>query len=208
MVSLRFAARAICERPLSRSPSLHHLVHVLECLYTLCNVSRYRPPIQPGSKYITPEGAKRLRDELHQLWHEERPRVTAAVAEAAAQGDRSENAEYTYGKKRLHEIDRRVRFLRKRLEGMTIVDSQADPGRRDPTRIYFGAWVQIESDRTLRWYRLVGPDEFDMAEDYISMDSPLGRSLLGKRLDDEVSVALPGGSTLLTVVAISYGPRP
>ncbi len=208
MVSLRFAARAICERPLSRSPSLHHLVHVLECLYTLCNVSRYRPPIQPGSKYITPEGAKRLRDELHQLWHEERPRVTAAVAEAAAQGDRSENAEYTYGKKRLHEIDRRVRFLRKRLEGMTIVDSQADPGRRDPTRIYFGAWVQIESDRTLRWYRLVGPDEFDMAEDYISMDSPLGRSLLGKRLDDEVSVALPGGTTLLTVVAVSYGPRP
>jgi transcription elongation factor GreB len=208
MVSLRFAARAICERPLSRSPSLHHLVHVLECLYTLCNVSRYRPPTQPGSKYITPEGAKRLRDELHQLWHEERPRVTAAVAEAAAQGDRSENAEYTYGKKRLHEIDRRVRFLRKRLEGMTVVDSQADPGRRDPTRIYFGAWVQIESDRTLRWYRLVGPDEFDMAEDYISMDSPLGRSLLGKRLDDEVSVALPGGTTLLTVVAVSYGPRP
>jgi transcription elongation factor GreB len=208
MVSLRFAARAICERPLSRSPSLHHLVHVLECLYTLCNVSRYRPPTQPGSKYITPEGAKRLRDELHQLWHEERPRVTVAVAEAAAQGDRSENAEYTYGKKRLHEIDRRVRFLRKRLEGMTIVDSQADPGRRDPTRIYFGAWVQIESDRTLRWYRLVGPDEFDMAEDYISMDSPLGRSLLGKRLDDEVSVALPGGTTLLTVVAVSYGPRP
>jgi len=171
-------------------------------------VSRYRPPIQPGSKYITPEGAKRLRDELHQLWHEERPRVTAAVAEAAAQGDRSENAEYTYGKKRLYEIDRRVRFLRKRLEGMTIVDSQADPGRRDPTRIYFGAWVQIESDRTLRWYRIVGPDEFDMAEDYISMDSPLGRSLLGKRLDDEVSVALPGGTTLLTVVAVTYGPRP
>jgi len=171
-------------------------------------VSRYRPPIQPGSKYITPEGAKRLRDELHQLWHEERPRVTAAVAEAAAQGDRSENAEYTYGKKRLHEIDRRVRFLRKRLEDMTVVDSQADPGRRDPTRIYFGAWVQIESDRTLRWYRIVGPDEFDMAEDYISMDSPLGRSLLGKRLDDEVSVALPGGTTLLTVVAISYGPSP
>ena len=208
MVSLRFAARAICERPLSRSPSLHHLVHVLECLYTLCNVSRYRPPIQPGSKYITPEGAKRLRDELHQLWHEERPRVTAAVAEAAAQGDRSENAEYTYGKKRLHEIDRRVRFLRKRLEDMTIVDSQADPGRRDPTRIYFGAWVQIESDRTLRWYRLVGPDEFDMVEDYISMDSPLGRSLLGKRLDDEVSLTLPGGATTFTVVAISYTLKP
>ena len=134
--------------------------------------------------------------------------MTAAVAEAAAQGDRSENAEYTYGKKRLHEIDRRVRFLRKRLEGMTIVDTLADPGRRDPTRIYFGAWVQIESHSALRWHRLVGPDEFDMAEDYISMDSPLGRSLLGKRLDDEVSVTLPGGATTFTVVAISYALTP
>jgi transcription elongation factor GreB len=171
-------------------------------------VSRYRPPTPPGSQYITPQGAKRLRDELDQLWHEERPRVTAAVAEAAAQGDRSENAEYTYGKKRLHEIDRRVRFLRKRLEGMTIVDPLAAPGRRDPDRIYFGAWVQIESDRASRWHRLVGPDEFDMAEDYISMDSPLGRSLLGKRRGDEVSVALPGGATTFTVVAVSYGVNP
>ena len=171
-------------------------------------MSRYRPPTQPGSKYITPEGAQRLKTELDQLWLEERPRVTQAVSEAAAQGDRSENAEYTYGKKRLHEIDRRVRFLRKRLEGMTIVDPLTDPGRRDPTRVYFGAWVQIESDTALRWYRLVGPDEFDMAEDYISMDSPLGRSLLGKRLDDEISVALPGGATLFTVISVSYGPRP
>lgn len=171
-------------------------------------MSRYRPPTPPGSQYITPQGAKRLRDELDQLWHDERPRVTAAVAEAAAQGDRSENAEYTYGKKRLHEIDRRVRFLRKRLEGMTIVDPMAAPGRRDPDRIYFGAWVRIESDRAARWHRLVGPDEFDMAEDYISMDSPLGRSLLGKRRGDEVSVALPGGATTFTVVAVSYGLKP
>ena len=175
-----------------------------------CTVSRYRPPTPPGSKYVTPEGAKRLRDELDQLWQDERPRVTQAVAEAAAQGDRSENAEYTYGKKRLHEIDRRVRFLRKRLEGMTIVDHQAETHRRDRTRIYFGAWVQVESDgargHDARWYRLVGPDEFDMAEDYISMDSPLGRSLLGKRIDDEVSVTLPGGTTVFTVVAVSYGP--
>jgi transcription elongation factor GreB len=168
-------------------------------------VSRYRPPTPPGSKYITPEGAKRLRDELDQLWHDERPRVTQAVSEAAAQGDRSENAEYTYGKKRLHEIDRRVRFLRKRLEGMTIVDPTAS-GRRDPTRIYFGAWVQLDADGALRWYRLVGPDEFDMAEDYVSMDSPLGRSLLGKKLDDDVSVTLPGGTTVFTVVAINYVP--
>jgi transcription elongation factor GreB len=171
-------------------------------------VSRYRPPTPPGSKYITPEGARRLREELDRLWHDERPRVTAAVAEAAAQGDRSENAEYTYGKKRLHEIDRRVRFLRKRLEGMTIVDPQANAGRRDPERVYFGAWVRIESARSQRWYRLVGPDEFDMAEHYISMDSPLGRSLLGKRLDDDVSVLLPGGATTFSVVAISYGLKP
>lgn len=168
-------------------------------------MSRYRPPTPPGSKYITPEGARRLQDELNQLWHEERPRVTQAVAEAAAQGDRSENAEYTYGKKRLHEIDRRVRFLRKRLEGMAVIDAAADLGRRDLNRVYFGAWVHLENTGgELRWYRIVGPDEFDMAEDYISMDSPLGKSLLGKHLHDEISVELPGGAALLTVVAISY----
>jgi transcription elongation factor GreB len=172
-------------------------------------VSRYPPPIPPASKYITPEGAKRLREELHELWHRERPRVTAAVAEAAAQGDRSENAEYTYGKKRLHEIDRRVRFLRKRLEGMTIVDLDSARSRRDPDRVYFGAWIQLENTAgEARCYRLVGPDEFDMASDYISMDSPLGRSLLGKGLDEEVTVALPAGAQTFTVVAISYGPRP
>jgi transcription elongation factor GreB len=172
-------------------------------------VSRYRPPTPPASKYITPEGAQRLRDELRELWHVERPRVTAAVAEAAAQGDRSENAEYTYGKKRLHEIDRRVRFLRKRLEGMTIVDLDMEHGPRDPARIYFGAWVQLENDAgDVRWYRLVGPDEFDMAHDYLSMDSPLGRSLLGKRLDDEVTVALPAGAHTFTVIAVSYGAKP
>jgi transcription elongation factor GreB len=172
-------------------------------------VSRYRPPTPPGSKYITPEGAQRLRDELDQLWHEERPRVTQAVSEAAAQGDRSENAEYTYGKKRLHEIDRRVRFLRKRLEGMAIVDPLADPERRDPRRVYFGAWVQIESGAgELRWHRIVGPDEFDMNARYISMDSPLGRGLLGKRLDDEVSIELPGSAAIFTVAAISYSLKP
>jgi transcription elongation factor GreB len=176
-------------------------------------VSRYRPPTTPGSKYITPEGAKRLRDELDRLWLDERPRVTIAVSEAAAQGDRSENAEYTYGKKRLHEIDRRVRFLRKRLEGMVIVDpcTTAGGARRDPDRVYFGAWVQLEhSTGELRWYRLVGPDEFDMAADYISMDSPLGRGLLGKRLDDEITVPLPSGADTVTIVAVQYGaaPRP
>jgi len=164
--------------------------------------------MEPGSQYITPEGARRLRDELDALWLEERPRVTIAVSEAAAQGDRSENAEYTYGKKRLHEIDRRVRFLRKRLDGMTIVDPAAAASRRDPERVYFGAWVQLErSDGQVRWYRIVGPDEFDMADDYVSMDSPLGRSLFGRNLDDEVSVTLPGGIDTVTIVAIHYGPR-
>ena len=172
-------------------------------------MSRYRPPTPPGSKYITPEGAKRLQDELDQLWHEERPRVTQAVSEAAAQGDRSENAEYTYGKRRLHEIDRRVRFLRKRLEGMSIIDPVAGLARRDPKRVYFGAWVQIESDAgALRWHRIVGPDEFDMDNDYVSMDSPLGRSLMGKGIDDEVTVELPGGAATITVAAISYAARP
>ncbi len=169
-------------------------------------MSRYRPPTSPGSKYITPEGALRLRSELDRLWLDERPRVTLAVSEAAAQGDRSENAEYTYGKKRLHEIDRRVRFLRKRLEGMIIVDSAADGLRRDPERVYFGAWVELEhSTGDRRRYRLVGPDEFDMAPDYVSMDSPLGRALLGKRLDDEVTVPLPSGADTVTIVAIRYG---
>ncbi len=172
-------------------------------------MSRYRPPVIPGSKYITPEGARRLRDELHALWHDERPRVTQAVSEAAAQGDRSENAEYTYGKKRLHEIDRRVRFLRKRLEGMQIVDPAAPGQRRDPNRVFFGAWVRLEhADGAARWYRVVGPDEFDMAEDYLSMDSPLGRSLLGKSLDEEISVALPGGVQAVTITGVSYGARP
>jgi len=172
-------------------------------------VSRYRAPVTPGSQYITPEGALRLREELHRLWHEERPRVTQAVSEAAAQGDRSENAEYTYGKKRLHEIDRRVRFLRKRLDGMKVVDPLAGGGRRDANRVYFGAWVQTRSSNgELRWYRVVGPDEFDMAEDYLSMDSPLGKSLMGKRRDEQITVQLPAGPCSLVIVEIHYGPRP
>jgi transcription elongation factor GreB len=172
-------------------------------------VSRYRPPTAPGSQYITPDGARRLRDELHRLWHEERPLVTQAVSAAAAQGDRSENAEYTYGKKRLHEIDARVRFLRKRLDGMTVVDPDATGQRRDPTRVFFGAWVRLaREDGDLRWYRIVGPDEFDMADDYVSMDSPLGKTLLGRRLDDELTVALPQGPERMTIVEIRYGPRP
>jgi len=168
-------------------------------------MGRYRAPQAAGSQYITPEGERRLRAELEQLWRVERPRVTQAVAEAAAQGDRSENAEYTYGKRRLREIDRRVRHLRKRLDGMTIVDQPPS----DPRRVFFGAWVSLEAeDGSQACYRIVGPDEFDMAAGYISMDSPLGRALLRKSLDDEVTVELPGGARTFAVVAVTYGAAP
>jgi transcription elongation factor GreB len=166
-------------------------------------MGRYRPPQATGSKYITPEGASRLKEELDSLWRVERPRVTQAVSEAAAQGDRSENAEYTYGKRRLREIDRRVRFLRKRLEGMVVVEQPPS----DPRRVFFGAWVAVETEDGLESrYRIVGPDEFDMAPGYISMDSPLGRALLGKRLDDEITAELPGGTRTFVIVAVEYAP--
>ncbi|HET8691478.1 MAG TPA: transcription elongation factor GreB [Steroidobacteraceae bacterium] len=154
-----------------------------------------------GSRYSTPEGAQRLRAELDQLWRVERPAVTRAVAEAAAMGDRSENAEYIYGKRRLREIDRRVRFLRSRLEGMKIVSSApADRGR-----VFFGAWVTIEDARgEVRRHRIVGPDEFDREPGYISMDAPLGRALLGKRVGDEVEIRLPGGLLAVEITAIDY----
>ena len=167
-------------------------------------MTRYRPSEKPGSQFITPEGAARLKQELDELWRVERPRVTQAVSEAAAQGDRSENAEYTYGKRRLREIDRRVRFLRKRLDGMTIVDQPPS----DPKRVFFGAWVTLESeDGTESSYRIVGPDEFDMAPAYISMDSPLGRALMRRSLDDEVTVELPGGARKFVIVEITYRAR-
>ena len=164
---------------------------------------RSAPPAAAGSRYITPAGAHRLRVELEQLWREERPRVTAAVAAAAAQGDRSENAEYTYGKRRLREIDRRVRFLRKRLEGMVVVERPPS----DTARVFFGAWVELEAgDGSRERFRIVGPDEFDMAPGYISMDSPLGRALLKRALDEEVSIEAPGGSRAFVIVAIDYEP--
>ena len=164
-------------------------------------MGRFQAPPPAASKYVTPAGARRLREELEQLWREERPRVTQAVAAAAAQGDRSENAEYIYGKRRLREIDRRVRFLRRRLQGMVIVDQPP----ADTQRVFFGAWVLLEAEDGARSrYRIVGPDEFDMAPGYISMDSPLGKALLRRRIDEEVSVETPGGSRLYVVVAIEY----
>jgi transcription elongation factor GreB len=164
-------------------------------------VIRYRTPEKPGSQFITRAGAERLKQELDELWKVERPRVTQSVSEAAAQGDRSENAEYTYGKKRLREIDRRVRFLRKRLDGMTVVDKPPS----DRRRVFFGAWITLEDDAGKQTkHRIVGPDEFDMAPGYISMDAPLARALMRKGLDDEVTVELPGGSRALVITAIDY----
>ncbi|HYL04215.1 MAG TPA: transcription elongation factor GreB [Steroidobacteraceae bacterium] len=164
-------------------------------------MGRSAPPSPAGSKYITPRGAQRLRAELEALWREERPRVTRAVAAAAAQGDRSENAEYTYGKRRLREIDRRVRFLRQRLAQLVVVDHPPS----DRARVFFGAWVELEAeDRTRSRYRIVGPDEFDLAPGYISMDSPLGKALLRKGLDEEVAVETPAGERVYLIVAIEY----
>jgi transcription elongation factor GreB len=166
-------------------------------------MGRNRLPQPKSSAYITPEGASRLRQELDYLWRVKRPQVTQAVSEAAAQGDRSENAEYIYGKKQLREIDRRIRFLQKRLDALVIVDRAPT----DSARIYFGAWVRLETDRgeTVE-YRIVGSDEFDLDKGLISIDSPLARALLKKTTDDEVILALPRGRTLYTVLEVRYSP--
>ncbi|HSG66414.1 MAG TPA: transcription elongation factor GreB [Gammaproteobacteria bacterium] len=165
-------------------------------------MGRYRPPPPPRSNYITPQGAAALKGELDRLWRIERPAVTRAVAEAAAQGDRSENAEYIYGKKQLAAIDRRVRHLRKRLASVQIVDRAPD----DAARIYFGAWFELddEAGRT-QLFRLVGPDEFDHRPEYLSMDSPLGRAVRGKGIGEDVVVEAPGGAKRYTVAHVAYG---
>ncbi|MBN1905252.1 MAG: transcription elongation factor GreB [Deltaproteobacteria bacterium] len=164
-------------------------------------MSRWRPPGTIASKYITPEGAKKLTEELQYLWKVERPSVTARVAEAAAQGDRSENAEYIYGKKRLREIDSRVRFLRKRLDGITVVDTIPD----DQDRVYFGAYVTLEDEEGEEVeYRIVGPDEFNIAEGKLSMDSPLGKAILGKEVDDEINISTPEGIKIFYISKIRY----
>jgi len=164
-------------------------------------MGRQRLSGPPGSKLITPQGLQALRAELDVLWRVERPRVTQAVSEAAAQGDRSENAEYIYGKKRLREIDRRVRYLQKRIPDLKVVDRPPD----DPTRVFFGAQVGLEDEEgRATEYRIVGPDEFDPERGWISIDSPLARALLKKTVDDEVLVTVPGGQHRYWVTAIHY----
>jgi len=164
-------------------------------------MSRYRAPVPKGSAYITAEGAKALQEELHQLWKIERPKVTHDVHEAAKNGDRSENGDYIYGKKRLREIDSRVRFLTKRLEELTIVDHPPS----DQNKIYFGAWITLEdNDGKEIVYRIVGPDEFNIKASSISMDSPLARCMLGKRLDDSFEFELQGKRTEYVITKIEY----
>jgi transcription elongation factor GreB len=163
-------------------------------------MSRWRPPAPKPSAYITPEGLARLQAELQALWTR-RAGVTQALAAAAAEGDRSENAEYIYRKKELREIDRRIRYLQKRIpELKTPGDAVADAAR-----VYFGAWVKLEDEEGKEAvYRIVGPDEFDPAKGWISMDSPLGRALMKKTADEEISVETPGGRVSYFILAIDY----
>jgi transcription elongation factor GreB len=152
-------------------------------------------------RYITPDGYRRLAAELERLWKVERPRVTREVADAAAQGDRSENAEYIYGKKRLREIDGRLHFLRRRLEELEVVREAPAPA----DRVFFGAWVALEGEGGERLeFRIVGPDEFDPAQRFISVESPMARAVLGKQTGDEAVVVRPKGTGTFTVLRVWY----
>jgi transcription elongation factor GreB len=163
-------------------------------------MGRWRPPQPKKSPYITAAGYAVLEQELKALWTR-RADVTKALSAAAAEGDRSENAEYIYRKKELAGIDRRIRYLQKRLPDLTVVD--APPS--DPERIYFGAFVTLEDEaEEEHHYRIVGPDEFDPQKGWISMDSPMARALMKKGLDDEVTVETPKGVVSYFIVAIRY----
>jgi len=163
-------------------------------------MGRYRPPAPKSSPYITPQGHRKLAGELQALWSR-RADVTRALTAAAAEGDRSENAEYIYRKKELREIDRRIRYLQKRLPVLKVVREPPS----DRTRVFFGVEVTLENDAGEQVsYRIVGADEFDPALGWISIDSPMARALLGKHLDETVQVATPGGKVGYVIVGISY----
>lgn len=163
--------------------------------------NKEKKPLPKRALLITPRGEQQIQDELEFLWRKERPVVTQQVSDAAKLGDRSENADYIYGKRRLREIDRRVRYLRKRLEICEVVDRE--PIHLD--RVYFGAWIELEDDNEeLYRYRIVGEDEIDLPNNYISVDAPLARGLLGKCLDDEVEVKLPKGRVTYYIIGIHY----
>jgi transcription elongation factor GreB len=154
--------------------------------------------------YITPDGARKLSEELGRLRSVERPRVVQEVSDAAAQGDRSENAEYIYGKRRLREIDRRMHYLTKRLESAMVVDPKTERG--DKSKIFFGATVELEDEEgEKRVYRIVGEDEIDSNGGHISWRSPIGRALLGKRAGDVITVRRPAGDVELEITVVRYG---
>lgn len=155
-----------------------------------------------SSVYITAEGAQAMQEEVDFLWEQERPRVVRGVTNAAAEGDRSENAEYIYGKKRLREIDKRLEYLGKRMKNWIVVDvSQVKTDR-----VYFGCHVDCEDeDGNEVSYQIVGPDEFDHAKNQISMDSPVGKALLGKQVDDEVTIKRPKGTVVYVILRIYAG---
>jgi transcription elongation factor GreB len=163
-------------------------------------MSRYRPPAAKKSPYITPAGMRSLEQEQKDIWLRRRE-VVSALSAAAAEGDRSENAEYIYRKKELRELDRRIRYLQKRLPELTVVRQKPD----HPNRVYFGATVGLEDENeAIHVYRIVGSDEFDHADHYISIDSPLARALLKCELGEEVTVQVPGGIDCYLVTEINY----
>ena len=170
-------------------------------------MGRWRPPAAQSTALVTPQGHARLKAELDDLWRVRRPEVVRALAAAAAEGDRSENAEYTYRKKQLGEIDRRVRYLGKRLEALRVVDTT--PTDRDA--VYFGAIIEVRrldngslGAGDIARYRIVGPDETDATLGHISIDSPLARAMLKKRVDDEFEAELPAGPARFAIVAVDY----
>ena len=165
-------------------------------------MSRWRPPSPSSTAIITRAGFEQLKTELDHLWHALRPEVVKALAAAAAEGDRSENAEYTYRKKQLGEIDRRVRYLSKRIPSLKV----AEGAPADRHAVFFGATIELENvdDGETSRYRIVGPDETDARLGWISIDSPLARAVLKKRLDDEFEAELPGGRTRFLIVDVRY----
>ncbi len=164
-------------------------------------MTRYRPPQAASTPIVTPQGFQKLKDELDELWNKRRPEVVRALSAAAAEGDRSENAEYIYRKKQLGEIDRRVRYLSKRIVALRVVIERPT----DLTAIFFGAWMMLEDqNKKLHHYRIVGPDETDPKLGWISIDSPLARAALKKKIDDDFFAELPLGKLEFVVIKVSY----
>ena len=163
-------------------------------------MGRYRAPNPPKAPYITPEGFEQLVTEEQEIWPR-RNEVTAALSAAAAEGDRSENAEYIYRKKELASIDYRIRYLQRRIPSLKVVNTLPE----NQQQVFFGAWVTLEDDDENEvQYRLVGPDELDSHKQYISIDSPLAKALMKKEIDDEVEVVTPSGKLHYCIVDVRF----